>query len=82
MIGVVLLLTDGYLAKLTGPGESFIGILMALSCTAFLAVYTVMVKPIIGKYGALRIIAITMFLGAIGLWLIVGLFWKIWLGGR
>jgi drug/metabolite transporter (DMT)-like permease len=78
MIGVALLVTDGYLAKLTGTGESFIGVLMALGCAAFLAIYTVMVKPIIGKYGALRIIAITMFLGAIGLWIIVGLFWNIW----
>jgi hypothetical protein len=31
MIGVALLVTDGYLAKLAGPGESFIGILMAMA---------------------------------------------------
>jgi drug/metabolite transporter (DMT)-like permease len=78
MIGVALLVTDGYLAKLAGAGESFIGVLMAMGCAALLALYTVMVKPIIGKYGALRIIAITMFMGAIGLWIVVGLFWKIW----
>ena len=78
MIGVALLVTDGYLAKLAGAGENFIGVLMALGCAALLAVYTVMVKPIIGKYGALRIIAITMSLGAIGLWIVVGLFWRIW----
>jgi drug/metabolite transporter (DMT)-like permease len=37
-----------------------------------------MVRPIIVKHGALRITAITLTLGAFGLWLVVGLFWKIW----
>ncbi|MGW8300623.1 MAG: DMT family transporter [Desulfobacterales bacterium] len=78
MLGVALLLTDGYLAKLAGSAESLIGILMALGCAAVFAVYTVMVRPIIGRYGALRITAITMMIAAIGLWIIVGLFWKIW----
>ena len=78
MVGVALLLTDGYLAKLAGAAENFIGILMALGCAAVFAVYTVMVRPIIGRYGALRITAITMVIAAVGLWVIVGLFWKIW----
>ena len=78
MIGVALLLTDGYLAKLAGAAENFLGILMALGCAAVFAVYTVMVRPIIGRYGALRITAVTMMIAAIGLWIIVGLFWKIW----
>ena len=78
MLGVALLITDGYLAKLAGAGESFIGVLMALGCAAVVAGYTVMVRPIIVKHGALRITAITLTLGAIGLWLVVGLFWKIW----
>ena len=78
MLGVALLITDGYLAKLAGVGENFIGVIMVLGCAAVLAAYTVMVRPIIGQYGALRITAITMFLGAVGLWLVVGLFWKIW----
>ena len=78
MIGVALLLTDGYLAKLAGSGESFIGVIMAMSCAAVVAAYTVMVRPIIGRYGALRITAITMFTGAVGLWIVVGLFWQIW----
>ena len=78
MVGVALLLTDGYLAKLAGAAENFIGILMALGCAAVFAVYTVMVRPIIGRYGALRITAITMMIAAVGLWVIVGLFWKIW----
>ena len=79
MLGVALLITDGYLAKLAGDGQSFIGVLMALACAAVVAGYTVMVRPIIVKHGALRITAITLTLGAFGLWLVVGLFWKIWI---
>lgn len=78
MVGVALLITDGYLAKLAGVGENFIGVVMALGCAAVVAAYTVMVRPIIGRYGALRITAVTMFMGAVGLWLVVGIFWKIW----
>ena len=78
MTGVALLITDGYLARLTGGPENLIGILMVLGCTVVIAAYTVMVRPIIGAYGVLRITAITMFLGAIGLWCVVGLTWSRW----
>ena len=37
-----------------------------------------LVRPIITIYGALRITAITMMLGGIGLWLVVGLFFGVW----
>ncbi len=78
MVGVALLLTDGYLAKLAGSGESLIGVIMAMGCAAAMAAYSVMVRPIIGRYGALRITAITMLMGAAVLWFVVGLFWKVW----
>lgn len=78
VLGVALLITDGYLAKLSGSGESFIGVLMALGCAFAVASYAVLVKPVIGRHGALRITALTMFLGSVGLWLIVGVFWSIW----
>ena len=45
----------------------------AKPCTVVIAAYTVMVRPIIALYGVLRITAITMFLGAIGLWWVHGL---------
>lgn len=77
-VGVALLITDGYLAKLAGAGQNLIGILMILACAAVIAAYTVMVRPIIGKYGALRITAVTMFIGAVGLWFLVGIAWKTW----
>lgn len=78
VLGVALLITDGYLAKLSGSGQSFIGVLMALGCATAVASYAVLVKPVIVKYGALRITAITMSIGALGLWLLVGGFWQIW----
>ena len=78
VMGVALLITDGYLAKLAGTGQALVGVLMAFGCAATIAVYMVLVKPIIAEYGAMRITAITMFLGAIGLWILVGLFWGLW----
>lgn len=78
MVGVALLITDGYLAKLSGTGSNLVGVLMAMGCAAVVAAYTVMVRPIIVKYGALRITAVTMMTGAIGLWIVIGLFFKIW----
>ena len=78
ILGVALLITDGYLAKLGGSGENLIGVFMAMICAALVALYVVMARPIVGKYGALRITGITMMLGAVGLWLVVGIFWNIW----
>ena len=88
MVGVALLITDGYLAKLSGTGSNLVGVLMAMGCAAVVAAYTVMVRPIIVKYGALRITAVTMMTGAIGLWIVIGLFFYnttitqfLWIGG-
>jgi len=78
MLGVALLITDGYLAKLAGAGQNLIGVMMAFTCAAVIAAFSVIVRPIIVRYGALRITAITLFMGAIGLRVVVGLFWKIW----
>jgi drug/metabolite transporter (DMT)-like permease len=78
MIGVAFLITDGYLSRLSGAGQNLIGVIMAFTCAAVVAAYTVMVRPIIARHGALRITAITMMLGAIGLWILVGLCWGIW----
>jgi len=78
LIGVALLITDGYLAELAGAGQNLIGILMSMGCAIVMAGYTVRVRPIIARYGALRITALTMFIGAVGLWIVVGLFWQTW----
>ena len=76
--GIALLITDGYVASLAGSGESLLGIFLATACAAAVAAYSVLVRPIITIYGALRITAITMMLGGIGLWLVVGLFFGVW----
>jgi len=78
ILGIALLITDGYVAKLSGSAESLLGIFLAMSCAAAVAAYSVLIRPIIAEYGALRITAISMFLGAIGLWVIVGLSFGIW----
>jgi drug/metabolite transporter (DMT)-like permease len=77
-LGVALLITDGYLAKLAGSGQNLIGVFMAMSCALVVELYAVMARPIISRFGALRITALTMMLGALGLWLVVGVFWNIW----
>jgi drug/metabolite transporter (DMT)-like permease len=78
LVGISLLITDGYIAKLAGSADSLVGIMLALGCAAAVAGYSVMVKPLIVQYGALRITALTMFIGALGLWLVVGLFFDVW----
>lgn len=78
ILGIALLITDGYLAKIAGSADSLLGILMALGCAAAVAAYSVLIKPTIVQYGALRITALTMFFGSLGLWLVVGLFFDVW----
>tara|TARA_R110001583_G_scaffold80224_1_gene215698 strand:+ start:950 stop:1894 length:945 start_codon:yes stop_codon:yes gene_type:complete len=78
LVGISLLISDGYIARLSGSGQDLIGIFLALGCAAAVALYSVLVKPMIGEFGALRMTALTMFLGALGLWLVVGLFFGIW----
>jgi len=78
VFGVALLMTDGYLARLAGSGDNLIGIFLAMACAALVGAYTVLVRPIIGQYGALRITAITMMIGGLGLWLAVGAGFGIW----
>ena len=78
LFGVALLLTDGYLLDLAEGGNTFIGVLMALVCAICVGGYSVAMKPVIGCYGALRMTSITMFIGGIGLWLLVGIAWDDW----
>jgi drug/metabolite transporter, DME family len=76
--GVALLLTDGYLARLAGDASALIGMGLALVCALFTAIYLVQARPLIEKHGSLAITTITMTIGAIGLWLIVGIVWGFW----
>jgi drug/metabolite transporter (DMT)-like permease len=78
VVGVALLVTDGYLGELAGREGSLTGIGLALACSALVAVYSVMARPLINKHGAIRITTITITIGAAGLWVIVGVAWNVW----
>ena len=77
-LGVGLLITDGALARLGGDVSSLIGIFLAIACAALGSFYAVLVKPVMGRHGGLRIIALSMMIGGAGLWFLVGLAWGIW----
>ncbi|MEO1687466.1 MAG: DMT family transporter [Pseudomonadota bacterium] len=77
-LGVVLLITDGAVEALAGDAGTLIGIAMAIGCAASGSFYSVIVKPVIAEHGAMRIIALSMMIGGVGLWLLVGAAWGIW----
>ena len=78
VLGIALLVTDGYLGLLSGTGDSLIGILLATFCASVGSAYAVLIKPIVVRHGALRITAVTLVIGGIGLWLLVGAAFGIW----
>ena len=78
VVGIALLITDGYLTQLAGTGNNLLGVLLAVACAAAVAAYSVLARPIVVIYGALRVSAITMMLGGIGLWFVVGVVFDVW----
>lgn len=78
MAGIVFLFTDGYLGALGGDARSLVGIGLATVCAAFASAYAVLAKPVIARHGALRVTALTMAIGAVGLWFVVGIAFGIW----
>ena len=79
VLGIVVLLTDGALTALMAKGAgSLPGVLLATGCAALGSFYAVLVKPVMARHGGLRIIALSMMIGGIGLWLLVGAAWGIW----
>jgi drug/metabolite transporter (DMT)-like permease len=76
--GVAFLVTDGALLALAGDASNLVGIFMAIMCALLMSVYLVLIKPYIAEYGALRITAITLFLGGFVLWVGVGLLFGRW----
>jgi drug/metabolite transporter (DMT)-like permease len=77
-IGVVLLITDGYLVQLKMGGGVIYGVLLALMCAVLGSAYLVLIRPVINQYGAIRITTLTFSVGAIVLWITVGLAWNTW----
>jgi drug/metabolite transporter (DMT)-like permease len=78
VLGIALLVTDGYLGLLSGAGNSLLGILLATFCAAAVSAYAVLVRPLVLRHGALRITAVAMMIGGAGLWLLVGAAFQIW----
>jgi len=78
VLGIAVLLTDGALDALAGGTGTLPGVLLATGCAALASLYAVLVKPVMARHGGLRIIALTMMIGGIGLWLLVGAAWGIW----
>jgi drug/metabolite transporter (DMT)-like permease len=78
VFAVALLISDGYLSKFLDTKSSLIGIFMALGCAALVASFSVMVRPIITRHGALPVTALAMFIGGLGLWVVVGIAFGIW----
>ncbi|MGB0410399.1 MAG: DMT family transporter [Pikeienuella sp.] len=78
VVGIAILLTDGYLGVLTGGGNSIFGVLLAILCAALGSWFSVVAKPIIGIYGPVRVTALALTIGGAGLYVIVGLFFGIW----
>ncbi len=78
ILGVAFLVTDGALQALAGDTSNLIGIFMAIMCALLMSVYLVLIKPYIAEFGALRITAITMFIGGTVLWAGVGLLFGRW----
>ncbi len=77
-LGCMFLLTDGYLEKLSGSGESLIGILLTLASAFIGALYLVLVKPFVNKFGPIRMTTYTFFFGFLALYPFIGLIWGIW----
>ena len=77
ILGVAILLTDGYLDTLA-TGSSLYGVLLALACAALGSFYAVAVKPMMQRHGGMRITTLALTIGALGLWIAVGLFWGRW----
>jgi len=78
LAGVVFLITDGALDALVAGDNTLTGVLLAVVCACCGSFYAVMVKPVMGRHGGMKITALAMMLGGIGLWLGVGAAWGIW----
>ncbi|MDZ7710738.1 MAG: DMT family transporter [Roseovarius sp.] len=78
VLGIAVLLTDGALTALAGEAGTLPGVLLATGCAALGSFYAVLIKPVMGRHGGLKIIALTMMIGGIGLWLLVGVAWGRW----
>lgn len=78
VIGVTLLITDGYVADLAGDGRSIWGVLLAVTCAALGSGYAVLAKPYMTRHGGMKITTLALLIGALGLFVVVGFGWGVW----
>lgn len=79
VFGVILLLTDGYLGSLTGEADTLIGVVLAVICAILGSGYAVLAKPYMAKHGGMKITTLALLIGAVGLYVMVGAGWGVWI---
>ncbi|MEM7523035.1 MAG: DMT family transporter [Pseudomonadota bacterium] len=77
-MGVALLLTDGYLGALAGEGDTLFGVFLAICCAVLGSGYAVLAKPYMARHGGMKITTLALLIGAVGLYVIVGMGWGRW----
>lgn len=78
LLGVAFLVTDGAIAQLAGSGRNLFGMFLVICSSVLIGGLTVVAKPYIARYGALRITTLSMAISGLALWLLVGVVWGIW----
>ena len=78
LIGVAFLITDGAIDALVQGDDTLTGVLLAIVCASLGSFYAVLAKPVMARHGGMKITALAMMLGGIGLWLGVGAAWGNW----
>jgi drug/metabolite transporter (DMT)-like permease len=78
LLGVAFLITDGAIDALVEGEDTLTGVLLAMVCACLGSFYAVLAKPVMARHGGMKITALAMMLGGIGLWIGVGAAWGIW----
>jgi drug/metabolite transporter (DMT)-like permease len=78
VLGVALLISDGYLGRFVETAGSLVGVFMAMGCAALVALFSVLIRPVIVRHGAAPVTALAMAIGGAGLWAVVGIFFGVW----
>lgn len=78
VLGAAILITDGALAQLAGSGRNLFGMLLVVCSSFLIGGFTVVAKPYIARYGALRITTLSMAITGLALWPFVGIAFGVW----
>ena len=78
IVGVALLLTNGFEAEVGLAGADLFGTILALLSALGGGAYLVLSKPLVTKYGPVRMTTYTFGIGFFFLWVVVGFAWDAW----